>query len=87
MNFLTTTIFITQQYFVPFVMAIGVINLIHGVTFYVLGSVDETDREQGRIYFIKALVWILGGLIFYGLVAVLALFFNWVLPYLQPLTV
>jgi len=69
---------IMQQYIVPFIFAIGLIFLIYGIIqYFIIGPGEEPVREDGRINFIKAFVWFVGGLVLYSIVALLMSFFAW----------
>jgi hypothetical protein len=59
-----------QQFVVPFIFAIGLIFLIYGIiTYFIIGPGEEPTREAGRVYFIKAFVWFLVGLLLFVLVS------------------
>lgn len=67
-----------QQYIVPFIFAIGLIFLIYGIIqYFIIGPGEEPTREEGRINFIKAFVWFVGGALLYAVVALLVGFFTW----------
>ena len=78
MNFFGYVFAIAQQYIVPFIFAIGMIYLIYGIIqYFIIGPGEEPTREDGRINFIKALVWFVAGATLYGVIALMVGFFAW----------
>ena len=67
-----------MDYLVPFIFAIGLIFLIYGIIqYFIIGPGEEPTREEGREHFIKAFVWLLGGLVVYLIVFLLVTFVTW----------
>jgi hypothetical protein len=78
MTFFGYLIAFLQQYVVPLIFAIGLIFLIYGIIeYFILGPSEEPTRDAGRLHFIKAFVWFLGGLVVYFFVSLLIFGFTW----------
>lgn len=69
--FFKYVVVLIEQYFVPFLFAIGFIFIIYGIVFYFIMGFESDKRAEGRLYFIKANVWFFFGLVTYLVLAFL----------------
>ena len=76
---LSYIVVLIQQYLVPFIFSIGLIFFFYAIIkYFIIGPGEEPEREEGRLYFIKANVWFFAGMVIYITVAAIVAFVTWV---------